>query len=140
MRPSEQVSCCPFRASDGFPRFLLLQSLEFPPGECCQELLLDSLQTRGKNDAEYLAAVQHGYDLGGRDGIDAVLRKYNLDALVVPSEAYINDRAHGLTCHPSAIAGYPLATVPLTTLATGQPTGLTFIGAQWSESKLIELM
>ncbi|KAI8988989.1 amidase signature enzyme [Trametes punicea] len=64
-------------------------------------------------------AVAADKDLGATHGIDATLRQFDLDALLMPSAV-----APG----PAAIAGYPIITVPLgflppnTTLAPAQPT------------------
>jgi hypothetical protein len=38
------------------------------------------------------------------------------------------------------IIGYPIVTVPLGTLKTGEPFGLSFIGTKYSEPVLIRLM
>ncbi|KAK4705108.1 amidase, partial [Phenoliferia sp. Uapishka_3] len=107
--------------------------LEFPPGECCQQTLMRAVQTTGKDTQAYADARFADLDIGRTRGIDAVLKKYNLDALVLPSE--------GFATAPAAIAGYPIVTVPLGYLnATGQPFGLAFIGTAYSERTLIQLM
>jgi amidase len=108
--------------------------------------------TTNLQDVNYTAAVKANIDLGRIRGIDATLKKYNLDALIAPSEGY--------TSTPAAIAGYPMITVPLgflpndtevitndnTTLlylpiwpAPNFPFGLSFIGTAYSEARLIEL-
>ncbi|KAJ8463583.1 hypothetical protein ONZ45_g17529 [Pleurotus djamor] len=117
--------------------------LEMPPGYEDQSYLTESQATHGFN-ATYLAALRHNHDLGRTRGIDAVLRKYRLDALVVPANV-----ASG----PAAIAGYPIVTVPMgffpadtLTKSTGPhtiypgpgiPFGLSFVGTNFSEFKLI---
>ncbi|KAJ8517688.1 hypothetical protein ONZ45_g5133 [Pleurotus djamor] len=117
--------------------------LEMPPGYEDQSYLTESQATLGFN-ATYLAALRHNHDLGRTRGIDAVLRKYRLDALVVPANV-----ASG----PAAIAGYPIVTVPMgffpadtLTKSTGPhtiypgpgiPFGLSFVGTNFSEFKLI---
>jgi amidase len=111
-----------------------------------------SQNTTNLQDEVYTKAVATDHDLGRTRGIDATLKKYNLTALIAPSE--------GATSSPAAIAGYPMITVPLgflpadvvvqkndnTTLynlpiwpAPNFPFGLSFIGTAYSEAKLIEL-
>jgi len=82
-----------------------------------------------------------------RRAIDATLRRYRLDALVVPSggPAWPIDLVNGdaiewgvdSTSLP-AVAGYPHLTVPAGFIA-GLPTGLSFIGTAWAEPVLLRL-
>ncbi|ORX39547.1 amidase signature domain-containing protein [Kockovaella imperatae] len=106
--------------------------LEFAPGECCQEILVRSVQTTGRNATEYIHARATDYNIGRTNGIDYVLDKYQADALVLPTEGYASSLA--------AVAGYPIVSVPLGYLSNGQPFGMAFIGRQWSEATLISLM
>lgn len=103
-------------------------------------------------EAAYINAVATNIDLGRTRGIDATLKKYNLDALIAPADGY--------TSTPAAIAGYPMITVPLGFLpketpvyinetitslnlpiwpAPNFPFGISFIGSAFSEGRLIEL-
>ncbi|MBN1241254.1 MAG: amidase [Spirochaetales bacterium] len=82
-----------------------------------------------------------------RRAIDGTLRRYGLDALVVPSggPAWPIDLVNGdaiewgvdSTSLP-AVAGYPHLTVPAGFI-TGLPTGLSFIGTAWAEPALLRL-
>jgi len=121
-------------------------ALEEPVNFTDQSELIESQQTNGMNST-YFQALAFDKELGGTNGIDAVLKMHNLDALILP--------APGLTTVPAAIAGYPIITVPLgfypdnvtigsagpLTLypAPGVPLGLSFLGTAFSEFKLIEL-
>ena len=96
-------------------------------------------------EAEYLAALAAQRNLGGRDGIDAVLAQHDLDAIVAPtgSPAWTTDLVNGdlflgASSGPAAIAGYPLISVPAGD-AFGLPVGLTFMGTAYSEPTLIKL-
>jgi len=78
-------------------------------------------------------------------GIDAVMAKYRLDAIVAPtgSPAWTIDLVNGdhflgASSTPASVAGYPSITVPAG-FAHGLPVGLSFLGRAWSEAKLIEL-
>ena len=80
-----------------------------------------------------------------REGIDAVLREHALDALVTPSYAPANpidlvnpESFPGSCTGPTAVAGYPLVTVP-TELAAGLPVAVSFWGTAGSEGTLIEV-
>ena len=109
-------------------------------------------KTTGLNNATYLDALKADYDLGVVRGLNATFTKYNLDALIAPSE--------GAAWTAAAIAGYPIITVPLgflpsnTTVVTNEnitrynlpvwpapnfPFGLSFIGPAYSEARLIAL-
>jgi amidase len=79
------------------------------------------------------------------DGIDKVLREHELDALVTPSYApaspidLVNaEHFPGSCTTPTAIAGYPLFTVP-TELAAGLPVAVSFWGGAGSEPTLVEV-
>jgi amidase len=83
--------------------------------------------------------------LARAQGIDVVLRQHRLDAIVAPtgSPAWTTDLINGdhftgASSTPAAVAGYPSITVPAGQ-AFGLPVGLSFIGAAWSEPKLIGL-
>jgi amidase len=78
-------------------------------------------------------------------GIDAVMTRLRLDAIVAPtgSPAWPTDLVNGdhflgASSTPAAVAGYPSITVPAG-FAYGLPVGVSFIGRAWSESRLIQL-
>ena len=81
-------------------------------------------------------------------GIDAVMTKFRLDALVAPTggPAWLIDLVNGdggtaSAAAPStiaAVAGYPHITVPAGQ-ARGLPVGISFLGRAWSEPTLIKL-
>jgi amidase len=109
-----------------------------------QSLFEMALEGPGVDSREYAEArarcVRHG-----RDGIDDVLREHRLDALVTPSYPpampidLVNKEAHAGSCTtPTAIAGYPLLTVP-SGLAAGLPVAVSFWGTTGSEGSLVEI-
>lgn len=77
------------------------------------------------------------------EGIDAVLKEHNLDALIAVTMApaaftdLINgEKFPGAACDLPAVAGYPIVTVPAG-LAYGMPVGLSFFGTAWSDAQLL---
>jgi len=110
-----------------------------------QERMLDA-QTKGTlRDRKYKDALAKNLRLTRKDGIDAVLRKHKLDAIIVPSggPAWMIDLANGDAINwdmestsPPAVAGYPHITVPAG-YVFGLPVGISFISTAWQDAKLI---
>ena len=78
-------------------------------------------------------------------GIDAVMTRHRLDALVCPTSGpatlidLINgDYGSGSSSSGPAVAGYPHITVP-GGYVFGLPVGMSFIGRAWSEPTLFKL-
>ena len=110
-----------------------------------QSLFELALQTPGVDSDSYRTARADCLARGRDDGIDAVLRRHNLDALVTPSYApaipvdLVNAEHHWGSCTQApAMAGYPLLTVPVTQ-AHGLPVAVSFWGTAHSESTLVEI-
>jgi amidase len=110
-----------------------------------QELFIQALATTGLDDPKYLAALALSHRLSREEGIDAVLKQHNLDALVAPtgSPAWVTDLVDGdhfttASSTPAAQAGYPLVSVPAG-FTFGLPVNVTFSGTAYSEPKLIAL-
>ena len=94
---------------------------------------------------EHLEARARGVRATREEGIDRVLAEHDLDALVTPSYApahpidLVNPESFPGSCTgPTAIAGYPLVTVP-TELAAGLPVAVSFWGTAGSEATLVEV-
>ncbi|MEY2574114.1 MAG: amidase [Verrucomicrobiota bacterium] len=93
----------------------------------------------------YLDALAKNQKLARDQGIDAVAKKFKLDAFIAPSRtpAWLTDLVNGDSSSHScsglpAVAGYPHITLPMGYLH-GLPVGISFFGTAWSESKLISL-
>ncbi|KAL3424524.1 amidase [Phlyctema vagabunda] len=98
------------------------------------------------NDAHFWQSYQHRLYFGGEGGVVGALEKYNLDALIMPTD-YSPDLP--------AAAGLPVITVPLgfypsdypiykdpnglVIIGPNIPFGISFLGRKWSEEKLIGL-
>ncbi|HZT98995.1 MAG TPA: amidase family protein, partial [Ktedonobacteraceae bacterium] len=111
-----------------------------------QELLLKAQATTSLDDPTYLAALAETHRLSRQEGIDAVMDKYQLDALVMPTRNppwpidLINGDPHGGggSSQPAAQAGYPAIHVPAGYVSE-LPVGITFMGRAFSEPTLIKL-
>jgi amidase len=108
--------------------------------------LMQQAQAKGPlTDAAYRAALEKDHALARTGGIDAVMDKYRLDALVAPTGGppWLTDLANGDYAEngsstPAAVAGYPHVTVP-GGYVFGLPIGISFFGRAWSEPTLIKL-
>ncbi len=93
----------------------------------------------------YIAARDRVRRLAGPQGIDMALQSQRLDALVAPAmspawptDPVLADHFIGAGYGPAAAARYPSLTVPMGEVH-GLPVGIVFLGAAWSEPRLIEL-
>jgi len=111
-----------------------------------QQELLERAQAKGPlSEKAYLDARARCVKLSRVEGIDAVLRKYRLDAIVAPTAgpAPHNNPMPGtedwpVCTKPAAVAGYPHITVPAG-LVKGLPVGISFFGPAWSEPVMLKL-
>ena len=110
-----------------------------------QELFRQAQAKGALSDPKYIKARTDCVRLSRREGIDAILARHKLDALVTLTSGpawYIDringDRDTGSCTTPAAVAGYPHITVPAG-LYRGLPIGLSFFGTAWSEPVLLKL-
>jgi amidase len=94
---------------------------------------------------EYVDALEANRRLSRKEGIDGVMDKFHLDAIVAPTAgpAWINDYVNGDhsgggSSNAAAVAGYPDITVPAG-FVFGLPVGISFFGRAWSEPTLFKL-
>ena len=110
-----------------------------------QDLLVKS-QARGPlTDKAYRDARPLCLKLTRTEGIDAVLVKHKVDAIVGPTggpawltDLVTGDHFGGGTSSPAAVAGYPAITVPMGQVF-GLPVGLSFFTRAWGEPTLLKL-
>ena len=108
-----------------------------------QEAFEAAQKTNGLADPAYLKARVQARKLAV-GGLDAILKRDNLTALVGPTlgPSWLIDpvlRDHyvgGGAGNAAAVAGYPHLTVPMGQVG-GLPVGLSFVGPAWSEQTLL---
>ncbi len=139
------------RLGPGAPVHSLKEVIEFNEKHSERELpffgqdLFIKAEAKGPlTSKKYLAALQKNHLLTRTQGIDFVIKKNRLDALIAPTGGpawptdWINgDHFTGGYSSASAVAGYPHITVPAG-FVFGLPVGISFFGGAWSEPKLIK--
>jgi amidase len=112
-----------------------------------QERMLIAQEKGPLSGKEYRRALDRNHRLTRRRGIDALLARKRLDAIVVASggPAWTIDLANGDAINwdqestsPAAVAGYPHITVPAGQIM-GLPVGISFFAGRWSEPLLLGL-
>ncbi|MGH9396134.1 MAG: amidase [Terriglobia bacterium] len=110
-----------------------------------QDLFIQAQAKGPLTSPEYLTARANEIRFARTEGIDAVMDKYNLDALLAPTAgpAWMTDLVNGDhdssgSSTPAAVAGYPSITVPAG-FVFGLPVGISFFGRAYSEPTLIKL-
>ncbi len=95
--------------------------------------------------AEYRDALAKCSRLARIEGIEAIMDKHRLDALVAPTEGpacltdlVVGDRFLSNSPQAAAVAGCPSITVPAG-FVFGLPVGVSFFGRAWSEPVLLRL-
>ena len=93
----------------------------------------------------YLDALAKNHQLARTEGIDAIMDKHHLDALVAPTggpawltDLINGDHSAGGSSNAAAVAGYPNINVNAGSIF-GLPVGISFFGRAWSEPTLIKL-
>jgi len=110
-----------------------------------QDLMIRAEQKGPLTEKIYLDTLARNLRLSRQEGIDAVMDRLRVDALVAPTggppwltDLINGDHFMGSSSTPAAVAGYPSITVPAG-YVLGQPVGISFIGRAWSETTLIKL-
>ena len=110
-----------------------------------QDIFLKSEQKGPLSSKEYLDALALNHQLTRADGIDFIMDKFKLDALVAPTggPAWITDLINGDhvaggSSGAAAVAGYPNINVTAGYL-WGLPVGISFFGRAWSEPTLLKI-
>lgn len=109
-----------------------------------QDLFLMAEAKGPLTDSDYTKALETCRRLSRTEGIDAVMAKHNLDAIVAPAggPAWLTDLVNGdhfigSSSSFAAISGYPGITVPAGFIS-GLPIGISFFGKPFSEPALLK--
>jgi amidase len=110
-----------------------------------QDLFLKAEGKGPLSEKAYLDAVARNHQLARTEGIDAIMDKHHLDALVAPTggpawltDLINGDHSGGGSSNAAAVAGYPNVNVTAGSIF-GLPVGISFFGRAWSEPTLIKL-
>jgi amidase len=110
-----------------------------------QDILLQAQAKGQRTEPAYRDALIRSRRLAREEGIDAVMDRYRLDALIGPTTgpAWVTDLVNG-DHDPggvfplAAVAGYPNINVPMGFIF-GLPVGISFFGRAWTEGPLIRM-
>lgn len=108
--------------------------------------IMEKAQAKGPLTSKaYLQALRKNHLLTRTQGIDFIMKKHRLDALIAPTGGppwptdWLNgDHFSGGYSSASAVAGYPHITVPAG-YVFGMPVGISFFGGAYREGKLISM-
>ncbi|MGA8761744.1 MAG: amidase [Candidatus Sulfotelmatobacter sp.] len=110
-----------------------------------QDLFLKAEAKGTLTEKEYIDALARNRQLARVEGIDALMSKFQLDAIVAPTggPAWLTDLVNGDhvaggSSNAAAVAGYPNINVTAGFIS-GLPVGISFFGRAWSEPTLIKL-
>ncbi len=111
-----------------------------------QDYFVKAEAKKGLDDPGYIAARDKARNLAGAQGIDRLLVRDQLDALlsITTGPAWTIDLVNGdhfsgpSASQLPAVAGYPHLTVPMGKVH-GLPVGLSFIGKAWSDANILAL-
>jgi amidase len=110
-----------------------------------QDLFLKAQEKGPLSEKEYVDALNTNHKLSRDQGIDAVMDKFHLDAIVAPTggpawltDLVDGDHSAGGSSNAAAVAGYPNINVPAGFIF-GLPVGISFFGRAWSEPVLLKI-
>jgi len=110
-----------------------------------QDLFVKAEAKGPLTEKEYVDALNNDHEMARRQGIDALMDKHKLDAIVAPTggPAWLTDLLNGDhftggSSSAAAVAGYPNLNVPAG-FVHGMPVGISFFGRAWSEPTLIRI-
>jgi amidase len=110
-----------------------------------QDLFLKAQAKGPLTDKEYVDALAANHKLSREGGIDGVMDKFHLDAIVAPTggpawltDSVDGDHSSGGSSNAAAVAGYPNINVPAGFIF-GLPVGISFFGRAWSEPALLKI-
>jgi amidase len=109
-----------------------------------QDIMVKAQAKGPLTEKKYRDALARNHLMSRTQGIDAVMTKKNLHAIIAPTggppwptDLVNGDHFTGGYSTASAVAGYPHITLPAG-YVFGMPVGISFFGSAWSEPALIK--
>jgi amidase len=110
-----------------------------------QDIFIKAQEKGPLTSREYIDALEKNHRLARIEGIDALMDKNNLDAVIAPTggPAWVTDLVNGDhfgggSSNAAAVAGYPNINVTAGWVF-GLPVGISFFGRAWTEPTLIKV-
>jgi amidase len=110
-----------------------------------QDIFLRAQKRGPLTSREYIDALEKNHRLTRIEGIDAVMDKFKLDALIAPTggpawvtDLITGDHFGGGSSNAAAVAGYPNINITAGHMF-GLPVGISFFGRAWSEPTLLKI-
>ena len=110
-----------------------------------QEIFVMAEKKGDLTSEDYLKALEKVQRLSRAEGVDATLKKHNVDAVVAPTDGpawltdwITGDHYLGGSSSPAARAGYPNITVQAG-FVSGLPIGISFFSSAFAEPLLLKL-
>jgi amidase len=110
-----------------------------------QDFFIKAQEKGPLTSKEYVDALAANHKMSREQGIDAVMDKFHLDAIMAPTggpawmtDLVNGDHAAGGSSNAAAVAGYPNINVPAGFIF-GLPVGISFFGKAWSEPTLLKI-
>ncbi|KAI1425000.1 putative glutamyl-tRNA amidotransferase subunit A [Xylaria sp. FL1777] len=105
---------------------------ELPPLHDNQEFFIETQEQHLKSE-EYDETLRYLRKLTRDEGIDRILKEYDVDVIIGPADSFITSLATG--------SGYPVAGMPLTYLDfNGRPLGLAALAGRNQDATLVKMM
>lgn len=110
-----------------------------------QSIFVEADKTEGMDDPKYAAAVKDVTETAGVNGIDAIMKQFEVDVLVSPSgpvAALVDPVKRDVWGswagfgYAAAYAGYPHLSVPMGDIL-GVPVGLSFFGTAGADAEVL---
>ena len=110
-----------------------------------QSIFVEADKTEGMDDPKYAAAVKDVTETAGVNGIDAIMKQFEVDMLVSPSgpvAALVDPVKRDVWGswagfgYAAAYAGYPHLSVPMGDIL-GVPVGLSFFGTAGADAEVL---
>jgi amidase len=116
----------------------LADLIEFNKAHCMEEMKYfgqewfeQAVETPGLRDPKYLAARANCVRRTRAEGIDRVIARHHVDAIVAPTYSFATA--------PAAVSGYPSMSVPFALTNEGRPAGVWMYSGFLQEPKLLGL-